>query len=204
MVKSPPFPDQPVQVTTESTDAKASDTQAGASNDAEDKDVVRDKPDDTIDPNATLQPINPGNNSSSNADKINDANEAVAENTTATKTPTSTQSKDQLSQKKTVAAKVKNTKLETKSMSATSFAMQMKKSAWAIQIGSFKSKANALRLVNRLRSGGYHAFIKEASTSVRVYVGPENKRAIASMLADRIEYEMKLHGVVVSYQPLTL
>src|SRR5579872_7488431 len=40
----------------------------------------------------------------------------------------------------------------------------LKNPAWVIQMGSFKNKANALRLVNQLRANGYRAFIQQVST----------------------------------------
>lgn len=80
--------------------------------------------------------------------------------------------------------------------------------AWVVQIGSYKSKENALRIVNQLRANGYHAFIQEISTSLekitRVYVGPEPKQTHAQTLADRLQSEMNLKGMVITYKPLTL
>src|SRR5262249_49589734 len=86
--------------------------------------------------------------------------------------------------------------------------VDLSKAAWVIQLGSFKNKANALRLVNQLRANGYHAFIQKISTTfgehTRVFVGPENKRMTANALANRLESEMHVKGIVISYQPLTL
>jgi DedD protein len=81
---------------------------------------------------------------------------------------------------------------------------KLKSSAWVIQLGSYKNKASALRLVNRLRASGYNAFIQQASAETSVYVGPENKEAIARSIATRLESEMKIQGFVISYKPLTL
>jgi DedD protein len=84
----------------------------------------------------------------------------------------------------------------------------LSKAAWVIQIGSFKNKANALHLVNQLRANGYRAFIQKISTAfgdnTRVFVGPENKIMAANVLANRLENEMHVKGIVISYQPLTL
>lgn len=84
----------------------------------------------------------------------------------------------------------------------------LKNPVWVIQIGSFKNKTNALRLVNQLRSSGYRAFIQRTSTafgeSTRVFVGPEYKQVNARALATRLETDMHLKGIVVSYKPLTL
>jgi cell division septation protein DedD len=71
-------------------------------------------------------------------------------------------------------------------------------------LGSYKNKASALRLVNRLRANGYSAFIQQASAETSVYVGPETKENIARSIATRLEYEMKLQVFVISYKPLTL
>lgn len=82
------------------------------------------------------------------------------------------------------------------------------KDAWVVQMGSFKNKTNALRLVNQLRANGYRAFIQEISTAfgdnTRVFVGPENKRTEAHALALRLENHLHMRGIVINYQPLTL
>lgn len=79
---------------------------------------------------------------------------------------------------------------------------------WVIQIGSFKNKANALRLVNQLRLNGYSAFIQQVSTgfgdSTRVFVGPESHQASARALAKQLASEMRIRGIVISYKPLAL
>jgi len=86
--------------------------------------------------------------------------------------------------------------------------INLKSSVWVIQIGSFKNKTNALRVVNQLRASGYRAFIQQISTALgdntRVFVGPEHKRTSARALADRLQSEMHIQGIVISYKPLTL
>lgn len=86
--------------------------------------------------------------------------------------------------------------------------MELKRAAWVIQLGSFKQKANALRLVNKLRANGYRAFIQNVSASsgenTRVFVGPEHHQSSARLVASELEKEMKLHGIVISYQPFSL
>lgn len=80
--------------------------------------------------------------------------------------------------------------------------------AWVIQLGSFKNKSNALRLVNQLRSHGYSAFIQQVSTTfgnhTRVFVGPESQQASARALANQLEDDMHIRGIVISYKPLNL
>lgn len=79
---------------------------------------------------------------------------------------------------------------------------------WVIQIGSFRDKQNALRIVNHLRANGYHAFIQQISTalgtSTRVFVGPENQQSKARAKAKDLEAQLHIHGIVISYKPLSL
>jgi len=86
--------------------------------------------------------------------------------------------------------------------------IQLKKSAWVIQLGSFKQKSNALKLVNRLRAKGYRAFIQNVNLAsgenTRVFVGPEHQQASARIVAAELANEMKLNGIVLSYKPFTL
>ncbi len=85
---------------------------------------------------------------------------------------------------------------------------ELKSPAWVIQLGSFRNKSNALRLVNQLRANGYPAFIQQISTALgdntRVFVGPESKPQAARSLALRLKTDMKLNGIVISYKPLQL
>lgn len=117
------------------------------------------------------------------------------------------------SDKKTQAIKV--AKLEKKRLPPVTNApltdnglVDLKNPVWVIQIGSFKNKANALRLVNQLRANGYRAFIQQISNTfgenTRVFVGPEYKRHSARALASRLESDMHIRGIVISYKPLAL
>ena len=82
--------------------------------------------------------------------------------------------------------------------------VKLTNAVWVIQLGSFKNKTNALRLVNQLRASGYRAFIQQVASNIRVYVGPEYKQASARALADKLESNLHIRGIVISYQPLTL
>lgn len=83
---------------------------------------------------------------------------------------------------------------------------KMKKSAWVVQMGSFRDKTNAMRLTNSLRAKGYKAFTVETKSNgqTRVYVGPELKRGNAKTLATKINGDVNLQGIIVPYQPLAL
>ncbi|GEM_PF-3083997 len=82
----------------------------------------------------------------------------------------------------------------------------LKNPAWVVQMGSFRNKNNAARLINSLRSKGYKAFTYETKSNnqVRVYVGPEFKRVAAASLANKITKDMQLQGVVLTYIPLEI
>jgi len=86
---------------------------------------------------------------------------------------------------------------------------EFKQPAWAIQMGNFKNKENALRLTNQLRAAGFKAFTRDyklASGKVRtrVFIGPEFKQTTALALSGKVEDKLKLRGIVVSYKPLEL
>ena len=84
-----------------------------------------------------------------------------------------------------------------------------KKPAWVVQMGSFKNKSNAHRLVDQLKTSGFKAFAHEVTSPAgavrtRVYIGPEFKQASAQKLSARIEQQTKLQGFVVPYKPIAL
>ncbi len=78
--------------------------------------------------------------------------------------------------------------------------------AWVIQVGAFKNKIDAFRLVNKLRSRGYNAFIHQKNAAfgaeTKVYIGPENKRNSAESLASKLSKEDRISGVITSFKPL--
>ena len=63
-------------------------------------------------------------------------------------------------------------------------------SAWAVQLGAFSSRSKAEGLVTQLRARGYSAFVLEYRAGGqllhRVRVGPEQDRARAVAIADRL------------------
>lgn len=86
--------------------------------------------------------------------------------------------------------------------------LKLNQAAWVIQVGSFENKASALRLVNNLRENGYRAFIQQVpgsrGDSTQVFVGPENRQTLARALATQLYADMKVQGIVISYQPFSL
>ncbi len=71
---------------------------------------------------------------------------------------------------------------------------------WVVQAGSFGERANADSLRDRLRGGGYAAFVEPVGSSYRVRVGPELTRARADTVRDEIESKFSIRGIVVSYR----
>lgn len=85
-----------------------------------------------------------------------------------------------------------------------SIAAHAKTATWIVQLGSFKNKNNASRLLATLRADGYKAFTREFKTSTRVYVGPANNHASAIQLADKLEKSTSLRGIIISSNQLEL
>ncbi len=75
---------------------------------------------------------------------------------------------------------------------------------FAVQVGSFSSEENAAAMQNRLRGGGYSAFLDRATVDgrlvYRVLVGPDARREHSERLRDRLAGEMDLRGVVVAFE----
>jgi DedD protein len=75
--------------------------------------------------------------------------------------------------------------------------------AFAIQLGSFSSEANAKALESKLKDRGYRAFVEKiyinTGSVFRVRVGPEIEEAKAKALLARLESEISLKGILVRY-----
>lgn len=84
-------------------------------------------------------------------------------------------------------------------------AFQLKKRGWAVQLGCFKNKNNAIRLTERLRHLGYKAYMHETHGTEKktlVFVGPEYRHTSAIKLSNKLDQEMKLQTFIVKYRPL--
>lgn len=77
--------------------------------------------------------------------------------------------------------------------------------AWAVQVGSFTQRDNAMKLRDKLRSKGYKAFVEQITsagkTFYRVRVGPEISRDKAEALQKELQTKMKLQGSTVVPHP---
>ena len=74
---------------------------------------------------------------------------------------------------------------------------------WAVQIAAFKTEADAAAQRDKLRGGGFAAFVDpvrtEEGTLYRVRVGPEATKASAQKLADSVKARFALQGIVVTH-----
>lgn len=77
--------------------------------------------------------------------------------------------------------------------------------AWVVQMGSFSNEQNALKLRDQLRAKGYTAFVEMVDGAAgkgkvaRVRVGPEEDRARAEMIRDKLQKEFKIKGIIDRY-----
>ncbi|MDN5848649.1 MAG: SPOR domain-containing protein [Nitrococcus sp.] len=74
-------------------------------------------------------------------------------------------------------------------------------SAWAVQVGSFQKRDNALALRQKLGEGGFNTYIEQAQYQhkplFRVRVGPVASRGEAERLTARLHEEHGIEGLVV-------
>lgn len=79
----------------------------------------------------------------------------------------------------------------------------IKQTVWAVQVGSFNNRKNALGLKDRLRKKKVHAFVerimKNNKATYRVRVGPEATRKKAEVLKQKLIKEFKLKGLIVKH-----
>ena len=79
----------------------------------------------------------------------------------------------------------------------------IRKHVWAVQVGSFNNRKNALGLKDKLRKKKIHAFveriIKNNKAVYRVRVGPEISRKKAEALKKKLKAEFKLSGLIVKH-----
>ncbi|MFT3741618.1 MAG: SPOR domain-containing protein [Gammaproteobacteria bacterium] len=73
--------------------------------------------------------------------------------------------------------------------------------AFAVQLGSFTTKANAERLMKKIQAQGYPAYIHTTKTShgdwVRVLVGPQLRRSEAEVLLQKLNRVFETKGMIV-------
>lgn len=77
------------------------------------------------------------------------------------------------------------------------------KAGWVVQLASFSNAKSAEELRDQLRQKGYRAFVERLDQGgqavFRVRIGPEAQRASAEAIQTRLERELKLKTMVMSY-----
>ena len=77
------------------------------------------------------------------------------------------------------------------------------KPAWTVQLGSFTQIENAKELKHTLQKNQFRAYMKKAQTengiNYRVFVGPEIRQSDANSVAQKLQKEFGLSGLVVRY-----
>lgn len=77
--------------------------------------------------------------------------------------------------------------------------------AWVIQVGAFSSQPNAEALRDKLKSGGYAAFVKPlkvaSGTLFKVYVGPEIRRYRVDQQKLELEQKYKVKALILKHIP---
>jgi len=80
--------------------------------------------------------------------------------------------------------------------------------AWLIQVSSFRTRSNAVRLRDKLRGKKFRAFIKDFAKDkqsfYRVYVGPESQWKVVQANKSVLDKQFGLKGLIVKYDPLVL
>ena len=75
--------------------------------------------------------------------------------------------------------------------------------AWAVQLGSFDERENAVGLRDRLRNDGYQAVISDVrrltGSASRVAIGPIIRREDAERLRDEVAQRYELDAIVVGF-----
>ena len=76
--------------------------------------------------------------------------------------------------------------------------------SWAVQVGSFGNKDNALKLRNRLRNADFPAYIQDITDQnkpiYRVRIGPVRSHEKASLMSQQVSKSEKRETLVVAYQ----
>lgn len=76
---------------------------------------------------------------------------------------------------------------------------------WALQLGVFSDRANAMELRQRAEKAGFHALVqavgKGPSARYRVYVEPKLDRAAVQRSAAAVQQKLGIKGYVTRYYP---
>lgn len=75
--------------------------------------------------------------------------------------------------------------------------------AWVIQLATFSNQKNANELIQTLRAKGFDAYLRKTHVAgklqVRVYVGPNIRKAEIEKIQQQLQQQFHLKGVVAKY-----
>ncbi len=79
------------------------------------------------------------------------------------------------------------------------------RTAWVIQVASFRAPDTARGLRDRLQADGYRAYVRSATTSggevSRVYIGPKVSRAEAETTKAAVDQALKVDALILRFEP---
>lgn len=98
-----------------------------------------------------------------------------------------------------VAAQIETAPVAAKKPVVTARPVAPSRPAWALQIGSFNDKNNALNMRDQFRGKGFTAYVDEDNGSYRVRIGPELDRQRMEKMQERILKQEKIKGMIVNH-----
>ena len=112
-----------------------------------------------------------------------------------------------LSQKKLkpVATPLEKNKQEVSKVQAADPKQAHKKpiKSFALQVGTFKSNENAVKMRDTMRKAGYSTFVHESTskgkTSYKVRIGPELDRGVLEKIKTKLKKSKKIDGYIVNH-----
>ncbi|UZJ45630.1 SPOR domain-containing protein [Marinimicrobium sp. C6131] len=79
------------------------------------------------------------------------------------------------------------------------------RTAWVIQVASFRDPETARALRDRLQADGYRAYVRSASTDAgavsRVFIGPKVSRSEAESTKAAIDRALKVDALILRFEP---
>ena len=74
---------------------------------------------------------------------------------------------------------------------------------FALQVGTFGSNENAIKMRDKMRKAGYTSFVQKSTdkgkTSYKVRIGPELERSVLDKIKKDVKKSMKIDGYVVNH-----
>lgn len=96
---------------------------------------------------------------------------------------------------------------DTKQVSNAEPEIEIKESAWVVQLGSFRYEKNVNELIATLKNAGYRAYSQPVRTKVgvlnKVFVGPELERQKLEQALPHLQELTKLKGKITAFEVST-